>query len=71
MCYKPDITGSEEIAITDGGTIKKTTLADALGAAKTNPLVVEAGQVRRLGTTQPTPLPMRVGANPSTCSGPA
>lgn len=45
MCYKPDITGPEEIAITDGGTIKKTTLADALGAAKTNPLVVETGQV--------------------------
>jgi hypothetical protein len=45
MCYKPDITGSEEIAITDGGTIKKTTLADALGAAKANPLIVQPGEV--------------------------
>ena len=29
------------------------------------------GQVRSEGTTRPTPLPLRVGAKHSTCSGPS
>src|SRR5579875_3468987 len=32
--------------------------------------IAEPGQVSSVGTTRPTPLPERVGAKHSTCSGP-
>ncbi|MNF53870.1 hypothetical protein D3C84_352770 [compost metagenome] len=34
-------------------------------------MTAEAGQASRVGTTRPTPLPERVGAKASTCSGPS
>ena len=33
--------------------------------------IADPGQVRRVGTTRPTPLPLLVGAKHSTCSGPS
>ena len=33
--------------------------------------IAEPGQVSSVGTTRPTPLPLRVGAKHSTCSGPS
>ena len=33
--------------------------------------IADSGQVRSVGTTRPTPLPDRVGAKHSTCSGPS
>ena len=34
-------------------------------------MTAEPGQVMRVGTTRPTPLPERVGATANTCSGPS
>ncbi len=34
-------------------------------------MIADAGQVSRVGTTRPTPLPDLVGAKQSTCSGPS
>jgi hypothetical protein len=33
--------------------------------------IADSGQVKSVGTTRPTPLPLRVGAKQSTCSGPS
>lgn len=49
--------------------------AEARGELPVSPLMswttAELGQVSSDGTTRPTPLPERVGAKHSTCSGPS